>query len=57
MTLADNLITGGVLIGIFLLAYSAIRHKDIKDILIEIKDLIQGKTEEVKESVQFANVR
>lgn len=37
-----------VLVGVFLLAYSAIRHKDLSDTLREIKDFVQGKTEEIK---------
>ena len=47
MTIGDTLVTGAVLIGVFILAYAAIRHKDIPDILSDIRDAVQGKTEDV----------
>ena len=51
MTLGDTLITGAVLIGVFILAYAAIRHKDIPDILRDIRDAVQGKAEETKDKL------
>ncbi len=51
MTIGDTLITGGVLIGVFILAYASIRHKDIPDILREIRDAVQGKAEDVKSNL------
>ena len=49
MTTSDTIISGLVLIGIFILAYSAIRHKDMQDILSDIKELLSGKADEVKD--------
>ena len=49
MTFTDTLTATLVLIGVFILAYAAIRHKDIPDILRDIKDAIKGKAEEVKD--------
>ena len=58
MAFFDNIITILVLVGVFLLAYSAIRHKDIGDTLSEIRDFIKGKAEDVKdktEGLKYAN--
>jgi hypothetical protein len=51
MTIGDIVITGGVLLGVFILAYAAIRHKDIPDILRDIRDAIQGRAEDVKSNM------
>jgi hypothetical protein len=51
MTIGDTLITGAVLLGVFILAYAAIRHKDIPDILADIRDAVQGKAEDVKTNI------
>ena len=49
MTFTETLTTILVLLGVFILAYSAIRHKDIPDILTDIKDAIKGKAEDIKD--------
>jgi hypothetical protein len=51
MTIGDTITTVLVLAGVFLLAYAAIRHKDIPDILREIRDAVQGKAEETKDKL------
>ena len=51
MTIEDTVITALVLIGVFILAYAAIRHKDIPDILRDIRDAVQGKAEDAKDKL------
>ena len=46
MTIGDTVVTVLVLVGVFILAYAAIRHKDIPDILRDIRDAVQGKAED-----------
>lgn len=56
--ITEALITGGVLIGIFLLAYSSIRHKDLMEVVVEIRDILSGNIEKVKEKageLRYAN--
>ena len=48
-----GLTTAGVLIGVFILAYAAIRQKDLTEILGEIRDLIKGKAEDAKASMEI----
>lgn len=58
MALTDTIITVLVLLGVFLLAYSAIRHKDLSDTLSEIRDFIKGKAEDVTDKageMKYAN--
>lgn len=52
MTIEDTVITALVLIGVFILAYAAIRHKDIPDILSDIRDAVQGKAEDAKSKLE-----
>jgi hypothetical protein len=47
MSTTDTLVTIGVLIGVFILAYSAVRHKDLLDVVGELKEIIQGKAEDI----------
>ena len=49
MAITDTLITIGVLLGVFLLAYSAIRQQGIKETVDEIREIIQGKADDIKE--------
>jgi len=49
MTFVDTATAILVLIGIFILAYASIRHKDIPDILTDIKDAIKGRAEDIKD--------
>lgn len=51
MTFADTMITVGVLLGIFLLAYSALRRQGLYDTFQELKDIVYGKAEDMKEEV------
>ena len=50
MTITDTIVTIGVLIGVFILAYASIRHKDIPQILEDIRDAIKGKAEDIKDA-------
>ena len=45
--IVDTSITIFVLLGIFLLAYSAVRKQGISDTWEEIKEMIHGKVEDV----------
>ena len=38
-----------VLLGVFLLFYSAIRQQGIKETVLEIKELLQDKTESIRD--------
>ena len=49
MTFLDSALAIGVLGGLFLLAYASIRGKDLIDILTEIRDIIKGKAEDIKD--------
>ena len=58
MPIADWLITVGVLLGVFFLAYSAIRHQGLLDTVKEIRDIIKGKYEDGKDvlpTLKYAN--
>lgn len=49
MTITDTIITIAVLVGVFILAYASIRHKDIPEILADIRDAVKGKAEDIKD--------
>lgn len=49
MAFTDTLIAALVLIGVFFLAYSAIRHQGLLDTVKEIRDIVKGKYEDVKD--------
>ena len=49
MTITETATAILVLVGVFILAYASIRHKDIPDILTDIKDAIKGKAEDIKD--------
>ena len=42
MAITDTIITILVLVGVFLLAYSAIRHQGIKETINELKETVKG---------------
>jgi len=48
MTLADNLITIGILFGLFILAYCRIKNVTITELYHEIKDMFTPNIEEYK---------
>ena len=56
--ITDFLVTAGVLLGVFFLAYSAIRHQGMLDTMKEIKEMIHGKVEEasIANGGKYANV-
>ena len=43
-----------VLLGVFFLAYSAIRHQGLLDTVKEIRDIIKGKYEDAKDVASVA---
>jgi len=47
--IADWLTALLVLLGVFLLFYSAIRQQGIKETVLEIKELLQDKTETIRD--------
>ena len=49
MAIGEWLTTALVLIGMFFLAYSAIRQQGLLDTVKEIRDIVKGKYEDVKE--------
>lgn len=53
MTITETLTTIAVLLGIFLLAYMAIRQKDLMETIDEIKTVVTGKADEAKEKVVY----
>ena len=56
--ITEALTTAGVLIGVFILAYASIRHKDLMEVVKEIRDILTGKIEDVKEKageLKYAN--
>ena len=50
MSLVDTITAFLVLLGVFILAYSAIRHQGIGDIIRELKEAVKGKAEEIKDN-------
>ncbi len=50
MSAGDWIITGMVLIGMFFLAYSAIRQQGLLDTVKEIRDIVKGKYDDVKDA-------
>ena len=52
MTLFDSVITVGILCGVLFLAYAAIRHKDLMDVVEEIRDILQGKAEDAAGAIK-----
>ena len=54
MTFVDTLTSVGVLLGVFFLAYASIRHKDLTEIMVEIRDMIKGKVEDAKDKLVYA---
>ena len=58
MGFGDWFIAMLVIVIVGLLSYASIRHKDLMDIVREIRDIIQGKYGEVKEAggeLKYAN--
>ena len=56
MTWTDTGITILVLLGIFLLAYSAIRKQGIGETIIEIREAITGKASDTIDAVRYRNI-
>ena len=54
MTFTDVFTTILVLLGIFLLAYSAIRRQGLLDTAIEIREIFSGGGGEVVEEIKYA---
>ena len=52
MSAGDWITTFLVLIGMFFLAYSAIRQQGLLDTVKEIRDIIKGKYDDVKDATE-----
>ena len=48
MTALDNLITVGVLLGLFILAYCRFTDRTLGDMFRDLKEAIQGEAEEIR---------
>ena len=58
MPIGEWITTALVLLGVFFLAYSAIRQQGLFDTVKEIRDIIRGKYEDAKEvtgGLKYAN--
>jgi len=49
MTLFENVLTGTILLALFVLIYCKLTNKTIGDVIREIKDAVSGGAEEVQE--------
>ena len=52
MSAGDWIVTGMVLIGMFFLSYSSIRQQGLLDTVKEIRDIIKGKYDDVKDATE-----